>query len=269
MEYLRQQIDAVPLDSVQARSSGFRVAITFDDGYADNARVAKPILEGLGLPATFFISVGVVGSQRGFWWDRLTNLVLLASSGLTQVDVDVGGRRYLIRLDSPVAREQAHTTLHRRLRRLPPEFIERILDELASSMGSEPGLIETTPVLAREELASMTSDLVEVGAHTISHPLLSAQPFEDQKTEINGGRRMLERLIQENVRLFSYPFGGRDAFNKQTLRLVEEGGYTFACTGVAGRVSSRTHPLALPRHFVHNWEQAEFAGRLSDWFGTR
>ena len=57
------------------------MAITFDDGYADNAKLAGPILEGLGMPATFFITAGVVGSGREFWWDRLANLLLSSSLG--------------------------------------------------------------------------------------------------------------------------------------------------------------------------------------------
>jgi peptidoglycan/xylan/chitin deacetylase (PgdA/CDA1 family) len=269
MEYLHRQTDVIPMQGVRERGTGDRVAITFDDGYADNAQVARPILEGFGLPATFFITAGVVGRDGEFWWDRLENLLLSSSLDRGRLEAELNGHPISMDVSSEVERERAHAALHARLRRLPPGKIERFLDELTSELGSRNGHEEAHPVLSDQELLSLSNDLFEVGAHTISHPLLSAQSLVEQKTEISGGRRMLEGMVREEVRFFSYPFGGRDAFSNETVRLVQESGYVFACTGIAGRVSRRTHPLRLPRHFVHDWDRTEFAGRLSRWFANK
>ena len=269
MEYLRRQTDVIPLGSARERSTGSRVAITFDDGYADNAQLARPILEGLGMPATFFITAGMVGAGREFWWDRLESLLLSSSLDRGRLGAELDGHTISMDVGSEVERERAHAALHAKLRRLPPRTIDRFLDELTSQFGSRTEQQEPHPVLSDQELLSLSSDLFEIGAHTVSHPLLSAQSPEEQEAQIARSRTLLEDMVGERVRLFSYPFGGLDAFSKETVRLVEKSGFAFACTGVAGRVSSRTHPLRVPRHFVHDWGRNEFAGRLSRWFANK
>ena len=57
-----------------------RVAITFDDGYVDLLATAQPLLQRFDLPATLFLPTGLLGSERGFWWDDLARVVLEARS---------------------------------------------------------------------------------------------------------------------------------------------------------------------------------------------
>src|SRR5437764_205622 len=57
------------------------VAITFDDGYADNLDAARPILERHGIAASHFATAGYIGSDEPFWWDVL-DLVFLRTKQL-------------------------------------------------------------------------------------------------------------------------------------------------------------------------------------------
>src|SRR5436190_558012 len=74
--WLAERVDVVPLERALQPAASPRVVVTFDDGYADNATVAAPILERHGVPATMFVVSGVVGSQADFWWDELERLVM-------------------------------------------------------------------------------------------------------------------------------------------------------------------------------------------------
>jgi len=263
LDYLHRQVEIVPLRTLQERSSGRRVVITFDDGYADNATVAKTILEGIGVPATFFVTAGMVGVRREFWWDKLESILWTPSLGRDHLEVEVAGQRLWMDVRSDQARQRAYRAIHARLRRLPVRSIERFLDELISEVKSPTPDRETYRVLSEQELLSLSSHLFEVGAHSISHPLLSAQPLEEQRAEIIESRAMLEGLTGRPVSAFSYPFGGRDAFNRETVRLVKQAGYKVACTGLSGSVSRRSQPLCLPRNFVRDWNREEFAAWLS------
>jgi peptidoglycan/xylan/chitin deacetylase (PgdA/CDA1 family) len=99
--FFRDNFDVVPLGDVIGRlrrgvSVGGTLAITFDDGYLDNFEVAAPILDKLGLPATFFVATGWIGSRVVPWWDvqlpapaawmSWDNVQMLSRSGF-----DIGG----------------------------------------------------------------------------------------------------------------------------------------------------------------------------------
>ena len=272
IDHLRRHVDIVPLAGLKQRSPRQRVVLTFDDGYADNAGVAKSILDGMGVPATFFVTAGMVGAEREFWWDRLEALVLSSSLDREYLEVELDGRRATLDVRSDQARLRAHGTLHARLRQLPVREIDGLLDDLMNELNVPTGDRETHRVMSEQELLSLsTSNLFEVGAHTVWHPLLSAQSLEEQRREISDSRSILEKLTGLRVRAFSYPFGGRDAFSRATIGLVEQAGYSLACTGLSGRVSRRLpllrFPLLrLPRNFVRNWHKAEFADWLSRCF---
>lgn len=268
LEQLRRDAEIVPLRDVQTRASGRRVAITFDDGYSDNAHVARPILESVGAPATFYITAGNVGTDRWFWWDSLASLVLTPrSSGRVPVNID--GHHTYLDLGSEEQRLRSHAMLHKRMRSLPLVTIEQILDELASRLGVLSATVIGDRAVTREELRGLSSELFEIGAHSMSHPLLSARSLDEQRSEIVDSRARLESMIGMPVISFSYPFGGLDAFNDDTVRLVKQAGFGLACTGVAGRVSRRTNPLRLPRHFVRNLNRSDFRRWLLRCFATR
>jgi peptidoglycan/xylan/chitin deacetylase (PgdA/CDA1 family) len=266
VEYLQRHVDVVPLHAVRDGGSGMRVAVTFDDGYVDNASVAKPVLESLGVPATFFITAGMIDTGREFWWDRLESLLLGTPATKILLDVEIEGQRRHLDLSNEAARRREHDSLHRELRVLPADRIERALRNLASAVESPPSDRETHRPLSVQELKGLSSGLLAIGAHTVTHPLLAARSVTDQGTEIVRGRQMLEQAIGQTVSTFSYPFGGNDAFSDQTVRLVEDAGYVLACTGLPGSVSRKTHPLRLPRHFVRDWGVAQFSEQISHWF---
>lgn len=266
VEYLKRHVDVVPLHAVRDGGSGRRVAVTFDDGYVDNASIVKPFLESLGVAATFFITAGMIDTGREFWWDRLESLLLGASATKSFLDVEIEGQRRYLDLSNEAARQREHDSLHRALRILPADRIGRALSNLGSAVESPLPYRETHMPLSSQQLKSLSGGLLEVGAHTVTHPLLAARSVHDQRAEIVGSRQMLEQEIGRSVRTFSYPFGGNDAFMEETVRLVEDAGYVLACTGLPGSVSRKTHPLRLPRHFVRDWGVAQFGEEISRWF---
>ncbi len=73
-DFLSRTFRVVPLsqqlDELGGKDSGGTLSITFDDGYRDNFEHAAPILERFGLPATFFVATGFIGSDEVAWWDK-------------------------------------------------------------------------------------------------------------------------------------------------------------------------------------------------------
>ncbi len=77
LSYLKANYAVVPLSELVSRKHFYShnkplVAITFDDGYADNLIHAAPLLHQAALPATVFVTVGWIGKRKPFYWDANT-----------------------------------------------------------------------------------------------------------------------------------------------------------------------------------------------------
>jgi peptidoglycan/xylan/chitin deacetylase (PgdA/CDA1 family) len=263
-EILRQRCDVVPL--TEAAGDRRQVVITFDDGYADNAHVARPILEDAGLPATFFIAVGRLGSHNEFWSDRLEQLILGQEPGVPNIEVELAGRHLWADIRSPSARQRTHWALYWRLRPLSPPAIHQTLAQVERQLGVASVARATHRMMTVDELLELSSSgLVDIGAHTLNHPFLATLPKEEQRNEIVGSRRRLESLLDAPVRSFSYPYGGPGSFNEVTTSLVREAGYSAACTVTGGLARPGSDPFLIPRNAVGDWNADTFDRWLNRW----
>ncbi|HEV8299210.1 MAG TPA: polysaccharide deacetylase family protein [Acidimicrobiales bacterium] len=235
------------------RGTRHRVALTFDDGYADNLTQAKPILTGAEVPVTIFITTGVVSAGREFWWDELMRLSTAAQmnrspgieSDATSLDYDILWGQ--LRDASPVERENA-------------------LDGLAASAGIRRETRESHRPLTAAELTELVDGgLVEVGAHTVNHARLASLDLPRQRAEVVESAVWLEELLARPVRAFAYPFGRVGDYTDETVRVVREAGFAVACVNHPGAVGPRTDRLRLPRVSVRDWPGDEFERRLVGW----
>jgi peptidoglycan/xylan/chitin deacetylase (PgdA/CDA1 family) len=215
------------------------VVVTFDDGYRDNVRVAKPLLERFEVPATVFVVSAYVESDRDFWWDELAELSM-----------------------RPALPELADARAARnRLRSLSHTQRLAALDALWERIGSAPP--PATLVSSGREIASLeATGLIEVGGHTATHARLPALPPEEQLDEIRSGKDALDRLLGRPTTSFSYPHGELDP---TTVDLVGQAGFRRACAGASGAVAAGTSVLAIPRVHVENVPGEAFASLLDRW----
>jgi len=266
-DILRRRCDVVPLR--EATRSVRQVSITFDDGYADNFTEARGILAAAGLPATFFITTGWVGKRREAWWDRLAQVVLECETRASAIELEIGRRRLWADIRSAAARERTHLALFWRLRPTRLAAIDAALDDIEAQLGVRSVDRETYRWMDVEELRALAaSDGVHIGAHTVTHPFLVHLDAEEQRREIEGGRQLLDDLLDGRANLFSYPYGGPDAFDTVTTGLVRTAGYTIACTAVGGIAHADCDPLQIPRNVVGDWEAERFEKWLDRWLTT-
>ena len=272
--------------AAQGRAPARAVAITFDDGYADNLLAAKPLLERNGTPATVFVVSGYVRSGRPFWWDELERLLLGPGRLPSVLTLEVGRETLVWELGEdavytavraadrtawtvlddgdPGTRQRIYRVLCARVRALDEMERERALDSLRAVVDPEGTETEMPRPLTSEEVARLADgDLIDVGAHTVTHPALSQLPAERQRVEIAGSKRQLEEILGRAVSSFAYPYGTAADFDETTVSLVRDAGFAQACSNVAGRVTQQTNPLRVPRVVVRDWSGDEFGRRLS------
>jgi peptidoglycan/xylan/chitin deacetylase (PgdA/CDA1 family) len=239
------------------------VALTFDDGAVDNADVAAPLLEQAGVPATFFIPTGLLGSEREFWWDDLEHIILapgelppvLRSSSLntfwpvepTRYDPSAAARDRTWRAETQgrTGRQRLYNEIWRALMALPHEKRAVALDELRAAAGADrPARAAHRPMDAME-LASLAARAgLEVGSHAVTHTVLSSLPQEQQEWELRTSKARLEEILGRPVTSLSYPNGGHDAV---TPSIARQAGYTVGFTASFGLVTRHTPVMLIPR----------------------
>lgn len=283
------------------------VVLTFDDGYGDMLRTARPLLERHDVPATAFVTSGYLGSEREFWWDELERILLEPGELPAAPRLTIGQRHREWMLGEAATYGDDAFQRHRRWNYLrkrdptPRQRLYRILQELIMTL-SEPerrdamdqvrawvgAALPVRPshrILSPSELIQLADGgLVEVGAHSVTHPMLSARTTAEQRFEIRQSKADLEKILGRPVRRFAYPFG---EYNAETVALVEEAGFTSACavTTVVRRrpdrcsdavrpdgpvradtvIRRRVDRLQLPRVAVMDWDGDQFARQLRKW----
>jgi peptidoglycan/xylan/chitin deacetylase (PgdA/CDA1 family) len=236
------------------------VAITFDDGYVDNFRNAKPRLEAAGAPATFFLAAGAIGSGTEFWWDEIARRVLGP-----HVTND-GGSAWRAWQEPRRAHEIAYLDVWRRLRDATPVEREAELNRLRKEAPIDPPAADDLPMIASQVAEIASSERFEIGSHTVTHPVLPLLECAERRNEILQGKQICERIVNQPIAGFAYPHGAVDA---DTRTAVRECGFDWACSTVSSSVPATGFDrYALPRVFVSDCDGPAFeqllaaAGRL-------
>jgi len=246
MSLLQAEFNVLPLGDACARMArgalpARAACITFDDGYADNEQIALPILERLGLPATFFVASGfshggvmfndgVIEAVRG----APAGTYDLSSLGLGSHTVgDSASRRALI--DRLIAR----------LKYLPVSERRERVSELAATLRSTP---PSDLMMRPAQIKRLHDRGMEIGAHTVSHPILARLTDEEAGAEIAGSKRELEEITGAPVTLFAYPNGkpGQD-YGPRDVALVKQAGFAAAVSTVNGVADRNSDLFQLPR----------------------
>jgi peptidoglycan/xylan/chitin deacetylase (PgdA/CDA1 family) len=284
LDVLRRHARATPLRSVREAASvrGLPpVAITFDDGYADNLHAALPVLEAAEAHATFFVVSGAVGSEREFWWDDLERTLLGEGTRPPRLELTAGDERlsldmgtsqlavngwHVLSPETPTSRHAAYRALMAKLHSLEPAGRDGAVDELRGWAGIAATARRSHLPLSEEQLRRLAeSGCAEVGAHTVRHPSLAVLPVADQREEVGASKARLEELIGREVATFSYPFGSPADYTRETVSAVADAGFELACANVEGRVTQGGDRLQLPRFLVRDWDGDEFERHLRSW----
>jgi peptidoglycan/xylan/chitin deacetylase (PgdA/CDA1 family) len=222
-------------------SGGLSVAITFDDGYADNLHAALPLLTRYDTPATFFIATGYIDSPREFWWDELERIVHDGHS------------------PDEVSKDELHLSLYRELQPLCHEVRQIRLDRMLAECEQPTAARQSHRILTAAELEKLAAnELIEIGAHTVTHPLLAAQSVETQRAELRESKTWLESLLGRRVTSFSYPYGGNQHFTDDTVEAARDSGFARACTTIPKSISSSDAP--------HQWGRIQVPDLNGDQF---
>ena len=117
--------------------------------------------------------------------------------------------------------------------------------------------------LSRDELKSLASNpLIELGAHTVSHPRLVDLGYEEQKREMLLSKKTLESITGKTVRLFAYPFGGEYDINTESIKATDEIGFDFAFMNTLRLAKGSNSRFKIPRINIRESSVEELRRKL-------
>ena len=249
---LRDAVDRLYAGTLPARA----LAVSFDDGYADNEAIAAPILARLGLSATFFVSTGFL--EGGCMWnDRVIEAVRGCRAPVLELHA-AGLSSWALASDAQ--RRQAILDILGRIKRLEPERRREVVDAIAEAAGRP---APPMPMMQPEQLRQLRRLGMDVGAHTVSHPILARLAPAAAREEIAASKARLEEILREPVTLFAYPNGVPDHdYAAEHAAMVRECGFAAAVSTAWGSATRDTDRYQLPRFTPWDRSSLRYGVRL-------
>lgn len=250
LEYLTAHYDVVPLSRMVERITSREplpsrlAAVTIDDGYRDAYEIAYPLLRRYGVSASLFVVTEFADRRAWIWTDKARFLTQQAAP--QRLTMKIRESELRLELNGATSRRDASERVNSIIKRLPDESKEEAIERLSCALGVP---IPPTPP---EEFSSVTWDQaremdangVEIGSHTLTHPILTNVGDERLRRELRDSKSQLEEVLGHQADLFCYPNGDND---ERVQCEVARAGYRAAVTVDNGLNQRGDDPLTLRR----------------------
>jgi peptidoglycan/xylan/chitin deacetylase (PgdA/CDA1 family) len=200
------------------------VAVTFDDGYHDNAELAAPVLERFGVRGTFFVTTGFVGDGAAMWYDRAATAVGALGDDAVRVAI---GRTVAVPSPAQLAADRVGAWVET-LKACGPAERRAAVEALARAAGAAAGDVDGSFRAMRPADVGRLADAGhEIGSHSHSHEILTSLEDDELERELALSRRRIEQWTGRPVAGFCYPNGSVD---DRVAAATARAGYAYACT---------------------------------------
>lgn len=215
LKFLKRYFDIVSLDEVAAALRAGKafvrptIAITIDDGFRDNFELAFLLLKKYDIPATIFLTAGLIGTNKRIWVDQLADMIFAGNGSFQE-------------------KRLTYYAALKRLKDMPLDERDRYLKQAEERVASEGG--KEAVMLDWRQVREMAGARISFGAHTLTHPILTNMPLEDAKKEILESKKTIEQEAGVKVRHFAYPNGRLKDFNEKLREYCKETGFESIST---------------------------------------
>lgn len=249
--------------------------VTCDDGLLNTLTDMLPVLQQEEVPCLFFVTGASARETRSvLWYEELFVLLLKAPSG--EFDLTSNGITLRAQLRSLDGRRTAWWRAVKRLSQLDEQSRRAFVCDVSKKVGIELNrnwADHDSPagrrfgLLTLSELCSLATSGMTIGAHTMSHPMLSQMAPELARAEIANCRAVLESALQKEVWAFAYPFGDAASVTAEVLNMPREAAYSAAFLNFGGGLGVSLPPWALPRvHVTSGMSLSELEAHLSGFY---
>lgn len=257
LEYIQKFFPIVPLSEHREGT----IAITFDDGFRDFFLNVYPYLISKNIPATVFITTGKIGKQEELWTTELLRLIFTGNHHKQKFCLELSSFCYEFSVRSLEDKNVLYQALRRMCMKSDENIQQDILRQLRDWAEQKEAGREEYAFLTEQEIAELSKNrLITIGVHTVHHVALGAFSREYQEKEIFCAKKMLEQITGYQISYFSYPFGGKNDYNADTIEILKKGSFDRAYIAVPQ--PGRDEKYEIPRITMPNMGKGEF----DEWF---
>lgn len=267
MELVCRRFTPVSVDDIRLFLNGEKplprraVAVTFDDGYADNAEIVAPILNRLGIRASFYLTTGLIGAKNPPWFCRLRHAFAVTRK---RVWLSLGNKQPSS-LATDKDRNAAILAAFECCASLAGDALEQAVQTIEGDLEIEALNDGTEFMMDWNQARALQRAGHIVGCHTLTHPNVAQVAPDIARKELVVSKRKLEEELSAPSLHFSYPHPALNPhWTAGTVAMTKEAGYQTAVTTTPGPVRGGDHPLCLTRiwtprsehEFMWNLERA-------------
>jgi len=265
------------LDSIEKKSAlpAKAVLVTCDDGLLNCLTDMLPILQQEKVKCLFFVTgASATESRSTLWYEELFLLFLKARSGPFELSVD--GTVVQEKLADRAQRRSIWRDWVNRLSQIDSVTRASVLSAMREyfDLRSDSIIDQTNPAVTRRyglltcsELHQLASAGMTIGAHTLTHPMLSQLTTELAYQEIAESGAILKSALQRRIWAFAYPFGDSQSITPEVQAMAQRAGYKVAFVNFGGGFGSALPPYAVPRiHVTGDMSLSEFEAHVSGFY---
>lgn len=279
LRFLKSNYELITPEAFRNRWSGSAslprraVLLTCDDGFLNVLTDMVPILLEEGARCLFFVTgASLLDAPVRLWYEELYRMLdaapghALLATGSKSARKDTLESTGKFRFWWDLVHELSRLSWDQRKNALDSLRTEWLLPKDWQMYDPADATAERRHrVLNRTELQQLAANGMTVGAHTMSHPILTQMAPELADREMRECREKLEALLGREVWALAYPFGHEGSARAREMRIAAQAGYTCAFVNYGGGVSREATPrFALPRaHVTANMNLPELEANLT------
>ena len=249
------------------------VLVTSDDGLRNTLTEMLPILQEEEVTCLFFVTGASLWDKPGMlWYEELYLMLLTAPDWALSLDLGAGAMQS--RLGHVKTRHSVWWSLVKALSGFDSDKRRELLENARGQLRlpenwNQPYMEDPVQqrrflLLSLTELRQLAAAGMPIGAHSLSHPVLSQLPSPVAWKEIAESRSALASALGEPVWSFAYPFGDPAGVSERELEMAARSGYKCAFLNRGGRFGRGVPAFAIPRvHVTADMSLAEFEAHVS------
>ena len=240
MKFLRDECAVLSIDEVvDLRERGRpypprSVAVTFDDGFKNNAAVAAPILRDHGVPAVFYVTAGMVNTDLMFWVDKVEDCINLTEKSDITVQLQQPRK---FSLSDDAEKIEAITEIKKFCKSVEDTRKNQVLSDLIEQTGVLPSVAhaDNYQKLGWKELIAMHEDpLFTIGGHSMYHSILANLEPREMERDVNLSIGLLEYHLKDKLTHYAYPEGQAEHYNDRVVDHLKKQGIVCSPSAIYG-----------------------------------